>query len=115
MPGRPERVAAGGGGETRFQRAALHFQRKPDGTPDGGVHQLFTVVGRSDSGSAGCTAAELPQPDFETQFRKGNLSFRIPLQTFGLGLIEAIQDLTILNDSASTASLRGPLGIGGIP
>jgi len=93
----------------------VRFQRKPDGTPDGGVHQLFTVVGRSDSGSPSCSAAELPQPDFETQYRNGNLSFRIPLQTFGLGLIEAIQDSTILANSASTASLRGALGIAGMP
>ncbi len=93
----------------------VRFQRKPDGTPDGGVHQLFTVVGRTDIGLPGCTATDLPQPDFETQFRNGNLSFRIPLQLFGLGLIEAIQDATILNNSASTASLRKPLGIGGIP
>ena len=88
----------------------VRFQRKPDGTPDGGVHQLFTVVGRSDIGSAGCTAAVLPQPDFETQYRNGNLSFRIPLQLFGLGLIEAIQDATILSNSASTASLRARAG-----
>ena len=47
--------------------------------------------------------------------KKGNLSFRIPLQTFGLGLIEAIQDMTILSNAASTASLRAPLGIGGMP
>ena len=93
----------------------VRFQRKPDGTPDGGVHALFTIVGRSDIGAPGCTAAALPPTDFETEYRKGNLSFRIPLQTFGLGLIEAIQDLTILNNSASTASLRAPLGIGGIP
>ena len=93
----------------------VRFQRQADGTPDGGVHQLFTVVGRSDVGSAGCTAAVLPQPDFEKQFRNGNLSFRIPLQLFGLGLIEAIQDATILNTAASTASLRAGLGIGGIP
>ncbi len=26
----------------------VRFARKPDGSPDGGVHQLFTVVGRSD-------------------------------------------------------------------
>jgi hypothetical protein len=93
----------------------VRFQRKPDGTPDGGVHALFTIVGRSDIGAPGCTAAVLPPTDFETQYRNGNLSFRIPLQTFGLGLIEAIQDLTILNNSASTASLRAALGIGGIP
>src|SRR6516225_2371216 len=84
----------------------VRFQRKPDGTPDGGVHALFTIVGRSDIGFPGCTAATLPPIDFETEYRKSNLSFRIPLQTFGLGLIEAIQDLTILNNSAATASLR---------
>src|SRR5579859_5608552 len=93
----------------------VRFQRKPDGTPDGGVHALFTIVGRSDIGAPGCTAAALPPTDFESEFRKGNLSFRIPLQTFGLGLIEAIQDRTILSNSASTASLRAAAGIGGIP
>lgn len=93
----------------------VRFQRNPDGTPDGGVHALFTVVGRSDIGSPGCTNAVLPPTDFETQYRNGNLSFRIPLQTFGLGLIEAIQDSTILSQSASTAELRAALGIGGIP
>jgi hypothetical protein len=93
----------------------VRFQRKPDGTPDGGVHALFTIVGRSDIGAPGCTTANLPPTDFETELRKGNLSFRIPTQTFGLGLVEAIQDLTILNSASSTASLRAPLGIGGIP
>src|SRR5215467_16356601 len=93
----------------------VRFQRKPDGSPDGGVHALFTIVGRSDIGAHGCTAAVLPPIDFETEYRKGNLSFRIPLQTFGLGLIEAIQDLTILNNSAKTASLRALFGIGGFP
>ena len=93
----------------------VRFQRNPDGTSDGGVHALFTVVGRSDIGAPGCTAAVLPPIDFETQYRNGNLSFRIPLQTFGLGLIEAIQDTTILNNSTSTAALRASLGIGGIP
>jgi hypothetical protein len=93
----------------------VRFQRKPDGTPDGGVHALFTIVGRSDIGAPGCTAAVLPPIDFESEYRKGNLSFRIPLQTFGLGLIEAIQDLTILNNSAKTASLRALFGIAGIP
>jgi CxxC motif-containing protein (DUF1111 family) len=93
----------------------VRFHRNPDGTPDGGVHNLFTIVGRSDIGTPGCTAAVLPPIDFETEYRKGNLSFRIPLQTFGLGVIEAIQDQTILNNSAKTASLRALVGIGGIP
>src|ERR1700690_3697054 len=54
----------------------VRFQKNPDGTPDGGVHALFTVVGRSDIGATGCTAAVLPQTDFETQYGNGNLSFR---------------------------------------
>ena len=93
----------------------VRFQRNPDGSPDGGVHALFTIVGRSDIGATGCTAAVLPSTDFETQYRNGNLSFRIPLQTYGLGVIESIQDRTILSSLASTAALRAPLGIGGIP
>jgi len=93
----------------------VRFQRNPDGTPDGGVHALFTVVGRTDIGASGCNASTLPPTDFETQYRNGNLSFRIPLQLFGLGLIESIQDLTILNNSASTAAARAKQGIGGIP
>jgi hypothetical protein len=35
---------------------------------------LFTIVGRSDIGFPGCTAAELPPIDFESEYRKGNLS-----------------------------------------
>jgi hypothetical protein len=93
----------------------VRFQRNPDGTPDGGVHALFTVVGRSDIGAPGCTNAVLPPTDFETQYRNGNLSFRIPLQLFGLGLIEAIQDSTILSQPAATAALRSAVGIGGMP
>jgi CxxC motif-containing protein (DUF1111 family) len=93
----------------------VRFQRKPDGSPDGGVHALFTVVGRTDSGSPGCSAADLPPTDFETQYRNNNLSFRIPLQLFGLGLVESIQDLTILSNAASTVALRHQLGIGGVP
>jgi hypothetical protein len=93
----------------------VRFVRNPDGTPDGGVHALFTIVGRTDSGSPSCTAAILPQPDFETAYRTGNAVFRIPLQLFGLGLIESIQDNTILSSSAATASLRAQHGIGGVP
>jgi Di-haem oxidoreductase, putative peroxidase len=92
----------------------VRFQRNPDRTPDGGVHQLFTVVGRSDV-AGGCNASVLPPIDFETQYRNDNLAFRIPLQLFGLGLIEAIEDRTILNNSAVTALLRNVLGIGGVP
>jgi hypothetical protein len=93
----------------------VRFARKPDGSPDGGVHQLFTVVGRSDIGGAGCTDAILPPIDFESEFRRGNARFRIPLQLFGLGIIDGIQDSEILGRHAATASIRAQLGIRGIP
>ena len=97
----------------------VRFARNPNGTPDGGVHQLFTVVGRSDifpSGQANtCTAADLTPIDFETQFRKGNLRFRIPLQLFGLGILDGIQDREILARHHATATIRAELGIQGTP
>src|SRR5215472_13426474 len=51
----------------------VRFQTKQDGTPDGGVHALFTIVGRSDIGAPGCTDAVLPPIDFETEYREDNL------------------------------------------
>jgi CxxC motif-containing protein (DUF1111 family) len=97
----------------------VRFARRPDGTPDGGVHQLFTIVGRSDIFPAGqpgtCTNVELRPIDFETQFRNGNTRFRIPLQLFGLGILDGIQDREILGRHAATASLREELEIAGIP
>jgi CxxC motif-containing protein (DUF1111 family) len=97
----------------------VRFAHRPDGTPDGGVHQLFTVVGRTDVAPAGqidnCTAQLLPQPDFDTEFRRGNLRFRIPLQLFGLGILDGIQDREILGRHEASAGVRSQLGIGGMP
>src|SRR5215469_2094359 len=97
----------------------VRFAKKPDGTPDGGVHQLFTIVGRSDIFPAGqpntCTAAGLPSTDFETQYRQGNLRFRIPLQLFGLGILDGIQDREILGRHDATAAIRAQAGIEGVP
>jgi hypothetical protein len=93
----------------------VRFARKPDGSPDGGVHQLFTVVGRSDIGSTTCTDAILPQTDFDKEYRTGNTRFRIPLQLYGLGIIDGIQDREILARHQATAALRSQLGIQGVP
>jgi CxxC motif-containing protein (DUF1111 family) len=82
----------------------VRFIRKSDGTPDGGVHDLFTIMGRSDAPS-GCS---INQPDFSNS---SNIIFRIPTPTFGLGLIEAIQDTTLVQNAAQSAS--GKLGISG--
>src|SRR5262250_628282 len=52
----------------------VRFAKKPDGTPDGGVHQLFTVVGRSDIFPAGqrntCNDTFLPSTDFEGELKR---------------------------------------------
>src|SRR5260370_25920467 len=97
----------------------VRFARKPDGTPDGGVHQLFTLVGRSDvfppGQSGNCTAADLAQPDFESESRRGNLRFRIPLQLFGLGILDCIQDRAIPERPPAPAPLRAPLASPGLP
>jgi hypothetical protein len=95
------------------------FVKKPNGAPDGGVHQLFTIVGRSDIFPAGqantCTADALPSTDFEKQLKKDNVRFRIPLQLFGLGILDGIQDREILERHDATAAIRQELGIKGIP
>ncbi len=72
---------------------------------DGGVHDLFTIMGRPDT-PRGCNIA---QPDFSTHMLNNNVIFRIPTPTFGLGLIEAIADSTIL----SREGIAKPFGIAG--
>jgi len=79
-------------------------------TPDGGVHDLFTIAGRSDAGNC-----NLAQPNFELMHQLGNLIFRIPTPVFGAGLIENIADATILANMGANASLKQQLGISGHP
>jgi CxxC motif-containing protein (DUF1111 family) len=102
-----------GGWQTNFfgsrSRGALDLD-----APDGSVHDLFTIAGRTDA-PPGCTSTVLPQPDFNQAQADNNLALRIPTPVFGLGLIEAISDYTILHSFALTAPLRAPLGILGSP
>ncbi len=79
-------------------------------TPDGGVHDLFTIAGRQDA--EGCV---MSQPNFEQMNRIGNLIFRIPTPVFGAGLIENIPDAAILANMAANSSLKSQLGITGHP
>ena len=91
----------------------VRFKFKPDGTRDGGVHQLWVVTGiKTDPTLTNCS---IVQPDFASQFQAGNLSFRIPLQMLGLGLIDSIQDREILSHFNATANQRAALGITGHP
>ncbi len=84
------------------------FVSNPDGTPDGGVHNLFVVTGRSDA--AGC---QIAQPDFAAAVAQNNVGFRIPTPLYGAGLIEAIADSTILANKIDNAPAKATLGIGG--
>jgi CxxC motif-containing protein (DUF1111 family) len=86
----------------------VRFARNPDGSPDGGVHNLFTITGRSDA--AGC---QIAQPDFATAVAQNNASFRIPTPLYGAGLVEAIPDAAILANKAANAQAKGTLGIRG--
>jgi len=79
---------------------------------DGGVHDLFTIQGRTDVPNPPNTCI-LAQPDFAAEAARGNLSFRIPTPVFGAGLIENISDATILANLAASASPQ--LGIAGVP
>jgi CxxC motif-containing protein (DUF1111 family) len=93
------------------------FKRNPNGTPDGGVHDLFVITGRTDA--PGCSIA---QPNFRPagnprtgQGGNRNIIFRIPTPVFGAGLIEAIPDTAILNNLKSDISTKSRLGISGHP
>ena len=86
----------------------VRFVRNPDRTPDGGVHALFTIAGRSDA--PGCTLA---QPDFAAAVAQNNAVFRIPTPLFGAGLMEAISDSAILANKAANAAQKAALGISG--
>jgi CxxC motif-containing protein (DUF1111 family) len=86
------------------------FISNPDGTPDGGVHDLFTIAGRTDA--PGCVDA---QPDFATALAQNNVIFRIPTPVFGAGMVEDISDTAILANAAANANAKAQLGIGGVP
>src|SRR5438876_2213154 len=86
------------------------FVKNPDGTPDGGVHDLFTITSRSDA--PGCM---LVQPDFEKEIAHRNVIFRIPTPVFGAGLIEQIPDQAILANQANDIPKKKALKIAGRP
>jgi CxxC motif-containing protein (DUF1111 family) len=84
------------------------FIQNPDGSLDGGVHGLYTIAGRIDA--PGCNLA---QPNFALQQQNGNVIFRIPTPTFGLGLIENVPDSALQANLSSGASTKQSLGIFG--
>jgi CxxC motif-containing protein (DUF1111 family) len=79
-------------------------------TPDGTVHQNFTITGRTDA--AGCNLA---QPNFTQASTEGNLVLRQVSPTYGDGLIEVIRNVDIINNMNSNLSQKATLGITGTP
>ena len=102
-------IATGPVREPRFP-----FQLKSNGrlsqTPDGGVHDVFTIAGRSDA--SGCNMA---QPNFAQMEKLGNVIFRIPTPIFGSGLIENIPEAAIYANMAAQPAFKQLLGITGHP
>jgi CxxC motif-containing protein (DUF1111 family) len=96
-------------GPTREARFPFFFNS--NGTvntsaPNGGVEDLFTVTGSS--GAGGC---QLNQPPFAQALATNNVIFRIPTPTYGLGLIENLDDSTLLANQAN--NLQNTFGIAG--
>jgi CxxC motif-containing protein (DUF1111 family) len=96
-------------GPTREARFPFFFNN--DGSantnaPNGGVETLFTVTGLTLA--KGCSLA---QPSFAAAAAAGNLIFRIPTPVFGAGLVENIDDSTLI--SVKTAAAGNNLGISG--
>ncbi len=86
----------------------VRFILNSDGSLDGGVHDIFSVAGRTDA--PGCN---LQQPNFDQQIANHNAIFRIPISVFGDGLVEMVADSYLRDNLAGTASQRAALGIGG--
>jgi len=82
------------------------FVRNPDGTPDGGVHDLFVITGRTDA--PGCI---ITQPDFAAALAQHNVIFRIPTPLFGLGLVENTPDDNLVAAQDENRTLGESLGI----
>jgi len=79
-------------------------------TPDGNMHQLFTIKGRTDAATCGIT-----QPDFATAAAQNNLALRQVPPLYGDGLIEVIRNIDIINNMNSNQTTKASLGITGHP
>jgi len=80
-------------------------------TPDGSVHQLFTISNRTDA--PGCTT--MVQPNFSEYESNNDIIYRQPTPTFGEGLMELIPESSIYANMNSNLTLKASLGITGHP
>jgi CxxC motif-containing protein (DUF1111 family) len=89
-------------GPTREVRFPFFFNSNGSANtnaPNGGVEDIFTVSGLSGAGSC-----SLQQPSFSEAEEANNIIFRIPTPVFGAGLIENLDDSTLLKNQAANAS-----------
>ncbi|MGC1414662.1 MAG: di-heme oxidoredictase family protein [Candidatus Acidiferrum sp.] len=93
--------------EARF-KFFLNSKGSLSNNPDGGVHDLFVISGRSDAGSC-----NIQQPNFAQHLALNNVSFRIPTPTFGAGLIENTSEETIYANMQTNSRQKQSLGISG--
>ena len=95
-------------GPVREARFPFFFNAngQPDTTkPNGGVEDLYTITGRTDGGTC-----SLAQPSFAQAQATNNVIFRIPTPTFGAGLIENIDDTTLINNLNAQGNNLGIAG-----
>jgi len=93
--------------EARF-KLATDANGRMTNVPDGGVHGLFTIKGRSDAASC-----QLAQPNFERMLDENNISFRIPTPVYGEGLIESISEDTIMANQNAENNAKQSMGVAG--
>jgi CxxC motif-containing protein (DUF1111 family) len=97
------------GGPTREARFPFFFNSNGSvntNSPNGGVEDLYTVSGRSDAGNC-----NIPQPSFAFAQEQNDIIFRIPTPTFGAGLLENLDDSTLL--ALEAANANNGMGISG--
>jgi CxxC motif-containing protein (DUF1111 family) len=104
---RPSFITANG--PTREARFPFFFVNgAATSTMSGGVEDIFTISGRSDAGT--CTS--LQQPPFAAALAANDVIFRIPTPTFGDGLIENIDDSTLI-ENLNNVEAGNSFGIAG--
>ena len=81
--------------EARFPFFFDIFNNPDPNRPNGGVEDLYTITGRVDAPAA-CNTSVITQPSFTLAVNTNNIIFRIPTPTFGSGLMENIDDATLL-------------------
>ena len=95
--------------EARFPFFFTNNQPDPN-RPNGGVEDLYTIAGRVDAPSA-CNTSVIIQPSFTLAVNTNNVIFRIPTPTFGSGLMENIDDSTLLANF--NTQQNNNVGVGG--